>query len=144
MNTLSFFAAGIPVPQPRVKSRRIGMHSGVYTPDTADSWKRIVTISAKQAWDKVTFTGPVMLILDLYLPRPKSHFNKAGLKPNAPRWHTSRGDFDNYAKAIADAFTRVGIWNDDGQVACHEFMKQYATPNDNVTCGARIEVRELI
>ena len=39
---LDFHVSGIPKAQPRVKAFVRGGHAGVYTPDSAESWKQAV------------------------------------------------------------------------------------------------------
>jgi crossover junction endodeoxyribonuclease RusA len=140
VKTLTFFADGEPVGQPRPRACIRGKRAGVYDPGTADAWKRIISIRAKQAWDKVQFTGPIKLLLVIWMPRPKKHFNKGGaVVPSAPTWHTARPDLDNIEKAIKDAITDAGVWRDDSQVCAVVKTKRYA---EKVT-GAEIRIEEI-
>jgi hypothetical protein len=39
-----FFVTGLPKAQPRVKACIRGAHAGVYTPATADAWKKLIIL----------------------------------------------------------------------------------------------------
>jgi len=54
---LSFFVAGIPKGQPRVKAFSRGKHAGVYDPGTSDGWKLLIRHEAQKAWDGVQWEG---------------------------------------------------------------------------------------
>ena len=142
MKSLTFFAIGTPVGQPRPRACIRGKHAGMYDPGTADAWKAAVARAAKEASDGHVFTGPVHLNLWVYMPRPKSHFRASGaIKPSAPSWHTSKPDLDNIEKAIKDAITDAGIWADDSLVCLVYKSKFYSVDGRP---GARIEIREII
>jgi Holliday junction resolvase RusA-like endonuclease len=160
MKSLSFFVSGIPKGQPRPKAfaRNMGgkWAARVYDPGTAEHWKSQVAVAAREALKVFTeakllaphFAGPVALKLELFFPRPKSHFRSSGaLKESAPSYVCTKPDFDNCAKAVADALTQLGFWRDDSQVCEHVFVKRYAEPrlayDDTPTVGAQIEIREL-
>lgn len=96
--------------------------------------------AANKAWDKVPWEGPLCVNVSIYFPRPKAHSNKKGLKPDAPRFHTSKPDRDNCDKAILDALTNLGIWKDDSQVAEGTIRKLYAPAGFQT--GAWIEVKQ--
>ena len=145
MSTISFFVAGIPKGQPRVKAaiRKGCAHAVVYDPGTADAWKMAVALSARSVRTTPQITAPVALGITFCMPRPLSHYKGGnvarGLKDNAPTYHTAKPDADNLAKAVMDALTNLGgIWHDDAQVAQLTVEKRYAR-NGN---GAQIEITE--
>lgn len=150
---LEFFVAGLPKAQPRTKARAFGKFAQVYTPKTADDWKMIVRTEARRAWEAsgntLPWTGPLCVDLTFYFPRPKSHFRSNGeLKPNAPKWHTSKPDRDNSDKSCLDALTQLGIWGDDKQVCDGRIRKLYAPNRDPefsiaaTVCGCEITIKE--
>jgi Holliday junction resolvase RusA-like endonuclease len=162
MKSFSFFVAGIPKGQPRPKAFARNMGGGkwaarVYDPGTAEHWKSQIAVAAKEATidngtrcvagPVPTFEGPILLRVECFFPRPKSHFRSSGaLKESAPSYVCTKPDFDNCAKAVADALTQLGFWRDDSQVCAHVFVKRYVLPADqehNAFCGAHIEIREL-
>jgi Holliday junction resolvase RusA-like endonuclease len=126
MKTLAVRVCGIPKAQPRVKAFRRGDHAGVFDPGTADGWKLLVRHEAAKEWDAVKFEGAVHVELAFYMPRPKAHFGKNGLKSTAPTAHTGKPDLDNLEKAVLDALTQLGIWDDDSQVAVVTKCKCYS------------------
>lgn len=119
IDTFTIDVLGVPVPQPRGRSRAFAGHAQTYDPGTADQWKVEIAEAAGRILPAEPIAGPVSLSVDFRFPRPKSHFRaKAGtLKPVAPYWRTAkRGDIDNCLKAVMDALTRVRLWWDDSQV----------------------------
>jgi len=124
---LNFKANGDPVAQPRVKACIRGKHASVYDPGTANEWKDLVKRSIANAWDGNKFKGAVILGVVFSMRRPKSHFRKNGeLAPSAPRFHTTKPDFDNLSKAVADAITDCAVWMDDCYVVHAVIAKKYA------------------
>ena len=148
MTTTSFFVAGIPKGQPRVKAaiRKGCAHAVVYDPGTADAWKLNVACCARSHRSPSAipiFSGPVALGIIFHMPRPLSHYKSGkasnGLKESAPVYHVAKPDSDNLAKAVMDALTNLGgIWHDDAQVAQLTVEKRYT----NALCGAKIEIAE--
>jgi Holliday junction resolvase RusA-like endonuclease len=136
MNTILFFASGFPKGQPRTKAFRRGNHTGVFTPGTADAWKANVREAAHPNMPLAQFEGPLSVVLTFTLPRPKAHFTKKGLRPNAPEYHTGKPDADNLAKAVLDALGDMqAFWRDDAQVARLIVVKTYG---ERAGCWVRI------
>ena len=142
MKTLAFFVSGLPKGQPRVKAFARGKHAGVYDPGTADAWKGCVRAQFKDAayeLGKPVYMGPVAVAMRFVMPRPKSHYRANGqLKPNAPRYVTSKPDADNLAKAVLDALTDVSAWSDDSIVASLSVVKTYGSET-----GCEIQISPL-
>jgi len=142
---LTFFVAGIPKAQPRVKAARRGKFTSIYTPKGAhEDWAMMVRFEADKAWRENGYPnqwlGPLCVNLTFHFPRPKNHFNSKGvLKPTAPKWHTSKPDRDNSDKKILDTLTNVCLWGDDAQVCDGRIKKLYA--NDGMT-GCFVEIKE--
>lgn len=139
--SIEFTAFGTPKGQPRPKATIRGKHAGVYDPSTANDWKDAIRFAAKEAWkSRVQFTGPVCLWITCHMPRPANHIRSNGqLKDWAPKWVQSKPDFDNVGKAIADALTSIGIWEDDAQVARCVTEKRYSAPGMSPHAVIRIE-----
>lgn len=132
-----------PEAQPRVKVARRGKFSGVYTPPTADLWKKQIV----DAWDKAAtvgetpITGPVKLVVTCYFAHPREHYKRHGKSPNlrddAPEWKEIAPDFDNLGKAVADTLTVKKVdgkivpetasypWKNDGQIVDGRVIKEY-------------------
>lgn len=142
---ITFRVYGEPKAQPRVRAFARKMGNGkfaarVYDPGTAEAWKSQIAEAAKPFIER-TITNPVRLKLEFFMPRPKSHFGKKGLKPNAPQFHVSKPDLDNMEKAIKDALTQIHMWQDDCQVIGVTKRKHYA--QDNAECGVIITIVEV-
>jgi Holliday junction resolvase RusA-like endonuclease len=119
------FASGHPKGQPRPRAFNRNGRTAVYDPGTAEGWKGQVA-SACKALEGNQHDGPLQVELSFMMPRPKEHFLKRGLRPNAPRWFTGKPDADNLAKAVLDALTQIGAWKDDSLVTVLIANKEYA------------------
>ena len=147
MLKMIFFVQGHPKATPRVKACRQGASARVYTPKTADDWKYCVKQVALAQIERLgSFEDePLELRMSFYLPRPKSHYNKKGLKETAPVFCSSKPDCDNLTKAVMDALTDAGMWRDDAQVARITCEKLYVTENheNRDKAGCRISITSL-
>jgi Holliday junction resolvase RusA-like endonuclease len=125
---IDFFVSGVPKAQPRVKAFVRGGHAGVYTPDSAESWKQAVRQQAVANAPESLVAHPVRVELDFFLPRPKSHHKRDGsLKSDQPIWHCKKPDLDNLIKAVTDAITDTQrVWLDDSQICEITATKTYA------------------
>jgi Holliday junction resolvase RusA-like endonuclease len=125
---IDFFVAGIPKAQPRVKAFVRGGHAGVYTPDSAESWKQAVRQQAVANAPESLVAHPIRVELDFFLPRPKAHLDKHGVpKAKSPVWHCKKPDLDNLIKAVTDAITDTQrVWLDDSQIYEITATKTYA------------------
>jgi len=145
MNTIQFFAEGVPKGQPRPKAFSRGGHAAVYDPGTAEGWKGQVAMAAKHKRPEGPLEGPLELILGFYFPRPKSHFrtgkNAHILKKGVSDFHTSKPDSDNLAKAVMDAMTQLGFWVDDSQV-CHLSIRKFYC-NNTASAGCAISLVKI-
>ena len=127
--SLQLFIPGEPKAQPRPKARRAGKHISIYTPATAKAWKEAVMAGYKGLkvgrqvhWSK---EKPLQVSLEFWMPRPKIHFLKSGLRENAPVWHQTRPDCDNLAKAVLDALQDAQVFHEDSQVVKLTVVKRY-------------------
>ena len=131
--------AGIPKAQPRVKAFVRGGHPGVYTPDSAESWKQAVRRETVANAPESLVAWSVRVELDFFLPRPKAHHKRDGsVKANSPVWHCKKPDLDNLIKAVVDAITDTQrVWLDDSQICQISATKSYAL--NAVGCSVRID-----
>ena len=114
--SITFEVDGIPKGQPRPRAFSIHGKARVYSANTAEAWKSAIALAAKPHRPKAPIECPVSVSISHFMPRPKSHYGKRGLKENAPTVHASKPDVDNLLKAALDALTSIGYWRDDAQV----------------------------
>ena len=136
---IDFFVAGIPKAQPRVKAFVRGGHAGVYTPDSAETWKQAVRLQAIANAPESAVAHRVCVSLDFFMPRPKAHYKRDGsVKANQPIWHCKKPDLDNLIKAVTDAITDTQrVWLDDSQICQISATKTYALNASG--CSVRID-----
>lgn len=139
---VKFAVVGEPKPQPRPRAFARNMGGGrfaarVYDAGTAEGWKSLVAMEARRHLPESPATDALRVSLRFLLPRPKGHYTGKGvLRASSPAYPTNKMDCDNLAKAVLDALTQIGMWQDDGQVVRLEVAKEYAT----TTPGAVIEI----
>lgn len=81
--------------------------------------------------------GPLVLVVQFYVPRPKSHYGARGLRPSAPDYPAVRPDVTKLLRAVEDACTGV-VWRDDAQVVEQHAGKSYGEPaRAYVTVGTK-------
>jgi Holliday junction resolvase RusA-like endonuclease len=125
-----------------------GLGKVVMAPDAKDAvpWRMNVQGHAMQAMiGKVVATGPILLMAQFVMQRPKSHYRggkyENGLRGDAPAFSGSKPDIDKMARAINDAIKGI-VWHDDSQVALQITSKPYANPGE--TPGAQVRVYGIV
>ena len=132
--SVSFTVYGIAAP---AGSKRGFIHkqSGrvIITDDAKRSrpWKAQVSDAAAEAMRGADLlTGPLLLELTFWMPRPKGHYgtgrNAAVVKTGAPKAPTVKPDLLKLARAVEDALTGV-CYLDDAQITCETLQKAYTT-----------------
>lgn len=139
----SFHVDGIPKaqPRPRAFARRFGdkFQARVYDAGTAEGWKSCVAAASLPHRPASPLTGPVALVVEFLLPRPKNRCRRAD---NPGLVHcTTKPDIENLVKAVMDAMTQCGWWVDDSQVVELEASKCWHEIGGRP--GAVIRVRDL-
>lgn len=132
MNTiLHIFVPGIPRPAGSKrgfafhrKNGKLGVALADATGANGKEWRATLSGVISQAWQSAPLDDAVTLDLEFVLPRPKSHYTKKGLRPNAPHWHTSKPDRLKLARAVEDAMTGV-VWRDDSLTVTGSTCKRY-------------------
>jgi Holliday junction resolvase RusA-like endonuclease len=122
MTAITFEVAGDPVPQPRARISTRGGFGRAYVPGShpVHDYRARLAEAARSAG--LTDTGePLNVVIDAVFARPKSHYRKAGVKPDAPK--LPRPDVDNIGKAVLDALQDV--MGDDTNVARLVVEKSY-------------------
>jgi len=122
---------GIPTAQGRPRFFRRGKFVGVYDPDKSAQGKNNTRAQLVNQAPVYYEEGPLALILYFLFPRPKSHYTKKGLRPNAPIFHCSRPDLDNLTKNFMDAATGI-LWKDDSLVSRKKTTKKYTSEEPGI------------
>ena len=103
MNGIKFTVYLPPLPQPRQKHAK--NRSYIPKKHPIHAYKKEIREAAVQALgEKNTLSPPLLLITRFYFPRPKADTSRK--YRNFQHWHTGARDFDNLAKAVADACTK--------------------------------------
>lgn len=122
-NIIRLQVLGDPKAQKRHRfARRKGFMAKI---DDSQADKQAFLLMVQQHAPVKPFEGPLRITMEFFFARPKSHYNKHGVKPNAPIWHTSKPDGDNLEKFVLDALNGI-YWRDDSQVCLMEKMKRYS------------------
>lgn len=108
---------GLPKAQGRPKFARIGNHVRAYDPQTSRDWKELVKLQIISTRPAAILDGPLKLVVNFRLPRPKS-------LPKRVLWHTKKPDVDNLVKAVKDAMKGI-VYRDDSQVVALYVTKRY-------------------
>lgn len=91
-------------------------------------WRnQIEIVAAELMGDRPVFEGPLMLVVEFYVPRPKSHFGVHGVRRSAPRYPTTRPDATKLIRPLEDALTGI-VWKDDAQIVEQIGRKRYGDP----------------
>lgn len=140
-DSIRFFVTGEPKGQPRARAFARGGIVRMYDPGTAEGWKGQIAEASKE-FKGANIDMPIHMSLDFLLPRPKSHYrtgkNAHQMRPDAPQWFTGKPDVDNYAKAVMDALTQIGVWRDDALVVSLSVTKSYKGPDSQSGCSVLI------
>jgi len=125
---LMFAVHGIPQPKGSARAFVVKSRSGraraavVNDNPKGKGWQQLVAEAASRTIDACPgfrmIDGPIRLVIDFALPRPKDI--KARAVP-----HTKKPDLDKLIRCVADALTGVA-WPDDSRVVAVSAEKAYA------------------
>lgn len=142
--SVSFFAAGCPSTKGSARAFVVGGRA-IITNDAGKKAKTWASIVSGKAHDMMNgcalLTGALVVHIVFYMPRPKAHSTKRGLRPDAPRWCWKKPDVDKLARCALDALTGV-VFFDDAQIARLVLEKRYTLADG--AAGAEFEVREIV
>lgn len=129
MSSIEFFVPGTPIAQG--SKRHVGNGVLIESAKGLKDWRRAITDAAyTYRFQQEQWTGPVMVELNFYVSRPKSHHvandPARPKKAKAPEWPLSKPDLDKLTRAVLDAMTDAGVWRDDSQVWSIAASKFYA------------------
>ena len=132
---VNFIVPGEPVAQPRHRVSTIGGRGRLYLPKShpVHAYKAAIRAAFIEAAGKFkTIAGPVQLSVHCRFEMPKSWSKKKRAELQG-EFHDAKPDLDNVLKAIKDALTDCGVWNDDAQVALAFIGKRWSeTPQTEI------------
>ena len=102
----------------------------VYDPSGKDK-KKVIPQIVEQFMEK-PFVDAVLLEINFYIQRPKSHYNKYDIKPSAPKWKTTKPDIDNHCKFYMDCMSGICFTDDSSiisLVSTKNFCDEYQEPH---------------
>lgn len=117
---------GKPVAKGRPKFAVRGGKPIAYTPKTTANFENLVKHEAHQIFD-TPINGPVMLVVQFYLPRPKRIIWKT--RPMPCIFTEKKPDVTNLVKSIEDGLNGIAF-NDDSQIAILTVTKRYHGKNN--------------
>ncbi len=88
-------------------------------------WRSAVAAAARVAYRGVPLDCAVRLKIVFHMQRPKSHYDRHGLREDAPSWHLNAPDGTKLTRSTEDALKGI-IWTDDSRVAVQHIEKRYA------------------
>ena len=94
----------------------------MYDPSSKDK-KKVIPQIVNQFMEK-PFDNAVLLEMNFYIQRPKSHWNKYSLKSSAPKYKTTKPDLDNHCKFYMDCMSGI-VFKDDNQIISLVATKQF-------------------
>ncbi len=140
-DSLTFVVIGLPAPQG--SKRHVGRGVMIESSKKVKPWRQDVKYQALACkptdWD---MAAPISMSVVFKFKRPKSHFNKSGLRSSAPRECTSgsHGDIEKLVRSTNDALNGI-LFDDDRQVVSLIATKRYCE-NDELP-GAIITLTAL-
>lgn len=139
-----FTVYGIPQPggskkgfivRPKGKKPRV-----VITDDNEEKvkpWRNNVeAVASELIGERPMFAGPLMLVAEFYVPRPKGHYGTYGVRRSAPRYPVTRPDATKLLRPLEDALTGI-LWQNDAQIVEQIVRKRYGEP-------PRVEVKVAV
>ena len=100
-----------PVPQPRPRATVVSGKARVYNPPTTKAYKQEIIRMFVRVPDHFPEGIPVRVTIEYFFQLPKTLQRKKD--PAGLILHTRKPDLDNLNKAVLDALSDSGIWNDD-------------------------------
>lgn len=122
----TFFVPGTPIPKARPRVVRKGKFSMTYTPASTREWEKQIATAFQRQCRGVFFPKDVAL-------RFYAEVICVGDGPES----SIRGDWENYAKACADALNGLA-WHDDSQIVDGRTVKRRARKGEQT--GVLIEI----
>jgi Holliday junction resolvase RusA-like endonuclease len=138
MKAIHFTIQGNPIAKARPRFARRGNFVSAYSPQGTEEGLWI--LSAREHLKGQKVSGPISMSIYFYLKRPKSHYNKKGLKPGAPEHPIGKPDLSNMVKFAEDCLNECFFWDDDSLIVETIACKRYAVglPYTNIVISELI------
>jgi crossover junction endodeoxyribonuclease RusA len=129
---IAFDVIGTPAPQG--SKRHVGRGVMIESSAKVKPWRESVKWAAVEARrGGAPLTGPLLLLLEFRLPRPKS-------APKSRKHPDKKPDIDKLIRSTMDALTESGIWLDDAQVVRVVADKFFAGHGCAAELGCKVSV----
>lgn len=120
---------GKPIPQPRATQTWKGGRRHSYHVDNGIELYRTLIVHAWRRLRVSPLSGPVAIVFDFVLPRPKKLMRKRMAMPSI--WHESKPDLTNLMKGAEDALNDAGAFLvDDSQICLEIPIKRIASGDE--------------
>lgn len=142
--SLSFSVLGVPAPQGSFRAAYSQKSKRAFVIQSCKRtmpWRQEVAAKAEQAKDEqraLTFEGPLKLTAYFFMPRPKGHYGKKGLRDSAPLFPDKKPDLSKLVRALEDAMTGI-VYVDDAQIVFYDVAKFYAGPENHPGVHVTVE-----
>lgn len=141
-----FDVNGVPVPQPRHRMRLLAGRNGAMHSYMAPSnhriygWRSRVALEARKHRPPQPWCGPVRVVLAFRIPAPQRVLRQRREEGGISNvWAVSKGDIDNYVKAVLDVLTDEGFWVDDSQVVSLQAAKVWVNNRQLAGCMVTVD-----
>lgn len=120
---------GQPIARPRQRVGVVQGHARTFTDGKhpVHAYKAAIRMAYQQVTDAAPNDGPMTMRIEAVFERPKSKCWKSKPMPSYP--HTSKPDFDNVAKSVADALNGLA-YRDDSQLWLVTVTKRVAAGDE--------------
>jgi len=141
MIKIEFTVYGNPKGLKRHRVRRIKDKIHSFDPSSGDKADLLAAVQQHRPPKPIGVAS--YLYVTAYHQRPKAHYNKKGLKDNAPVFYDKTPDCDNVFKFIADALNGI-FWIDDKLIVAGSIVQFYSdTPRLVIKTGEMDLLGEL-
>jgi crossover junction endodeoxyribonuclease RusA len=130
-------------PGPQGSKRHVGHGRLVESSKKVGPWREAVCSAAQVAGVAgLRLDGPLWVYVEFLFLRPRKHYTKKGLRPDAPGWVVTTPDLDKCLRSTLDGLVQAGVIVDDKLVASVRSHKRYA--GEGETPGAIVEITRLV
>lgn len=143
---ISFWVPGIPAPGGSKKF--VGLSKFTNRAILIDAggkrnkdWRAAVAEAARVAYRGEPMDCLLQMKITFYLPRPKRHYDRLGLRENAPVWHSIKPDTTKLVRSTEDAMTGI-VYRDDACIVCQQASKRYI--EEGTHPGAMITIQVML